>query len=183
MKAGIIILFFLFVSFFVPKAHAADQKSADSSATFADILEQQKLDTRTQVLKHYLEQFDSPLTQYAQTFVVEADLNHIPWDLVVAISGTESSFGKQAPAGSNNFYGYDIYADNVLYFDTVEKGIQTVSRAIRNDYIDKWHSRNVEDIGHLYASSPLWATHTIYFMHDIENYKKVYDAGTLSISL
>lgn len=185
MKAGIFILLTLLLSLsFSSKTFAADEVNASgASATFAANITAQSTDTRARALQKYLEIKNSPLAPYASVFVNEADINKLPWDLVIAISGTESTLGQQAPTNCNNFYGYGIYADNVLCFTSVEDGIKTVSKALRETYMNKWGAQTVDDIGRLYAASPAWSGHTKLFMKQIEDFKQQYDQEYLPISL
>ncbi len=184
MKAGIIILFALFFSLIFASTVSADEvKSSRSSANFAADTTAQRIDTRALALQKYLEAHNSPLAQYAGVFVKEADANRLPWDLVVAITGTESTFGQEAPYNCNNFYGFGIYGNNTLCFGSVEEGITAVSKSLRETYMDKWECETVADIGRLYAASPAWSGHTQYFMNQIEAYKDFYDQEHLPISL
>jgi len=185
MKAGIIGLVALFVcSIFTPAASFAQEITSGPSASFADIIQAQKEDDRVLVLKKYLETHNSPMADNAEDFVLQADLNHIPWQLVAAIAGTESTFGHNEPrSGCYNGWGYGIYGDNVLCFPTYKDAIKTISKALRNVYIDRFGATDVYGIGKFYAASPAWGGHTEFFMHDIENFKTNFEANTLPISL
>src|SRR5260221_14778634 len=55
-------------------------------------------DNRTEILQAYLEQYNSPLADHAQTFIQEADANNLDWRMVAAIAGVESGFGEAIPA-------------------------------------------------------------------------------------
>lgn len=155
--------------------------SAGVSASFAAILKTQTEDTRVEALRSYLKSMDSPLEAYAADYVNEADKNSLPWDLVISIAGTESSLGKAEPC--NNSYGFGVYGDNMLCFTSVKEGIATVSKALKERYIDGWHCKDIDEIGKYYAASNTWSMHTKYFMGQIEDYKVKYDQETLHISL
>ncbi len=62
-------------------------------------------DVRAEKLYQYLQENESPLAQYADFIIDQADRNDIPWTLSVAISGKESSFGKAIKPGSHNAWG------------------------------------------------------------------------------
>ena len=185
MKAGIISLIILVLcSILIPSATASAQERTEApSASFAAILRAQKEDNRVSVLKQYLENHNSPMVDNAEDFVIQADINHIPWDLVAAIAGTESTFGQHEPSNCYNGWGYGIYGDNVLCFNSYTEAIKTISRALRDTYIDKFGARDVYGIGKYYASSPTWGMHTDYFMKDIESFQKSYESSSLPISL
>ncbi len=182
------ILYFLFSAIiFLCASHPsfADEKASGSSATFADITTvTQSQDSRAKVLKIYLDQHNSPLAEYADFFVQQADINHIPWTLVPAIAGTESTFGQQVPWETcNNAWGYGIYGSQTLCFPSYREAIKTISKAIREQYMDKWGATDVYDIGRFYAASPTWADHTLFFMNQIQELQMQLTMQSLPISL
>ena len=186
MKTKIISFVFLLTTFFLSALSTkiyAEEKAAGPSATFAHIMTQQREDHRVKSIKGYLEKNNSPLAPYADIFVAQADINSIPWDLLVAMSGTESTFGQQVPVNCNNAWGFGIYGDQTLCFNSYPEAIATISKAIRSQYIDKWGAKDVFDIGKTYASSPMWGIHTDYFMHEVEDYQKELQMQDLPISI
>ncbi|MDE2026182.1 MAG: glucosaminidase domain-containing protein [Patescibacteria group bacterium] len=183
MKAGIIVLFALFFSLIAISHAYADEKASGSSATFAELAAAQQEDDRTVVLKRYLEEQHSPLAPLADVFVAQADLYQLPWDLVAAMTGTESTFGQAVPVGCNNPLGFGIYGNQMLCFPSYREAIKTVSKSLRENYLDKWGATDVCSIAKLYAASPMWCQHTTYFMNDIEAYKLQYESQALPISL
>lgn len=182
MKAGIIILFALFASLVATPIAHADETSSGSSATFAELAAAQQEDDRTVVLQKYLQHQNSPLAPLADVFVAQADLYQIPWDLVAAMTGTESTFGQAVPLNCNNPLGFGIYGDQRMCFPSYRDAIHTVSRALRQNYMDNWGARDVCSIAHLYAASPTWCEHTTYFMNDIEAFRLKYESEALPIS-
>ena len=144
----------------------AQEKASGSSATFADINAQLVVDTRSQVLRKYLEHYNSPLAPFAQTFVAQADANNIDWKLLVAISGVESTFGKAEPC--INAWGYNIYGKTTRCFDTYPDAIKTISQDLRYKYMNQWGATDVYSIGRIYAASPTWASRVTYFMDQID---------------
>lgn len=143
----------------------------------------QERDNRAKVLKAYLERNNSPLAEYSDIFIQEADKNNIDWKLVPAISGVESGFGKAIPVNSYNGWGFGIYGGHVLRFNSWNEGIATVSQSLRNDYIDKYGAKNVYEIGSIYAASPTWAYRVSGFMDQINELENQNQENTLSISL
>jgi hypothetical protein len=185
MKTKLISFVFLLVLLLAtPHKTFAAELASGSSANFASLVTTtQSYDTRRLALRAYLMSYHSPLAQYADYYVAMADKYGLPWNLVPAITGTESTFGQQAPANCNNFYGYGIYGSNVLCFTSVEAGIETVSKALREQYVNTWGATTVDEIGHLYAASPTWSAHTTFFMKQMETFKVSFDAQALPISL
>ena len=140
-------------------------------------------DNRAQILRFFLEQYNSPLADHAQTFIDQADANHIDWKLVAAISGVESTYGEAIPPYSYNAWGYNVYGTNVRRFSSWDDGITVVSHDLRTIYMDQRGATNVYQIGATYAASPTWASRVQRNMDDIDQYSKRFDNPTLSISL
>jgi hypothetical protein len=139
--------------------------------------------SRVIILKEYLEQYNSPLAVHAETFVKTADKYNLDWKFVAAISGLESTFGREIPYNSFNGWGWGIFGDNMIRFSSWDEGIETVSEGLRNKYMNRWGAQDVYSIGKLYASSPTWAQRVTYFMDSIEKFKDAKLATNLSISL
>lgn len=183
MKTKIIVfVFMLLLTLFIstPKIQA-QEKASGSSATFHDILARRAADNRVEILKKYLEQYNSPLAPYAEDFVAQADMYNIDWKLLPAISGVESTFGKAVPC--TNAWGYGIFGTQTLCFGSYKDAIRTISKDIRFKYINQWGATDVYSIGRIYAASPTWASRVDYFMNQIEAYALLPENQPLSISL
>lgn len=140
-------------------------------------------DHRAKVLKAYLATYNSPLADNAETFVRAADAHELDYRLVAAISGVESTFGKQLPNNSYNAWGWGIYGDNVIRFSSYDEVIKTISKELRERYIDEWKADDVYKIGRYYAASPTWASRVDYFMEDMQKFELSNPTLTLSPSL
>lgn len=171
-----------FTTALIPQTVHASTISA-SSAAFNAEYKTVKQDNRVQVLKAYLTKRNSPLVESAATFVAQADKNKLDWKLVAAISGLESSFGKHIPYESYNGWGWGVYGDNVHNFSSWDDGITTISKGLREQYMNKWNATDVYSIGRIYAASPTWADRVTYFMRDIERFEENLTTTTLSISI
>ncbi|MCL5410005.1 MAG: hypothetical protein M1607_04065, partial [Patescibacteria group bacterium] len=144
-----------------------------------------QMDPRAIILQSYLAQYNSPLQYHAQDFVEAADANNIDWKLVAAISGVESTFGKQIPGGyeqsstSYNAWGWGVYGTQALYFKSWKDGIYTVSAGLRNNYFNKGYT-DPYSINKIYAASPTWGYRVSYFLADMNQYQAQYaTASTL----
>lgn len=128
-------------------------------------------DTRVKTLQSYLAAHNSPLTDYAAFFVSEADRLSLDWRLVAAIAGTESTFGKFVPNNSYNAWGWGIFTgkSDGIHFSSWADGIRTVSEGLKFRYVDKG-AKTVEQMGTIYAASPVWASHVLYFMEKIDRF-------------
>jgi hypothetical protein len=180
-----VLTFFTAIS--TQKSLAYDQTSAPSAvlAVPQSISSQTvKQDNRAEILHAYLAQYNSPLADDAQTFIQEADANHLDWRMVAAISGVESGFGEAIPPYSYNAWGFGVYGSNVRRFTSWDDGITVVSTALRQTYMNERGASTVYEIGATYAASPTWASRVQGYMDSIEQFSENYSAKpALSISL
>jgi hypothetical protein len=134
-------------------------------------------DPRVLILEKYLAQFNSPLKEHAGDFVRYADEYDLDWKLVASIAGLESTYGKRIPGGhapefsSYNAWGWGVYGDQALGFQSWTDGIQTVSKGLKEDYI----SRGLTDpflMNRRYAASPTWGVRVDFIMKQIDTFAK-----------
>lgn len=163
-------------------AFAAAISSVPSAQLQPNSIKQEE-DSRVKILKEFLKKYNSPLAENANDFVSFADKYSLDWKLVTAISGLESTFGQQIPYNSYNGWGWGIYGNNVIYFSSWKEGIETVSRGLRENYLDKWGTTNIYEIGEMYAASPTWASRVTYLMDTIAEFALANPKNTLSLSL
>jgi len=185
MKAKNIIILFILTLIFVFNTQSvfAQQRASASSARIILAEKEPVDDYRVKILEDYLKTHNSPLAPYARTFVEEADKYNLDWKFVAAISGLESTFGQQIPYNSYNAWGWGIYGDNMIRFNSWDEGIHTISQGLRERYINKWGAQDVYEIGRLYASSPTWAQRVSYFMNNIQDFALRNPQDSLSLSL
>lgn len=176
----LLTLIFLLIN---PNSVFAEQRVRGASAKIALAFTLPKEDVRINVLRSYLEASSSPLAEYADVFIENADKYNLDWRFVAAIAGAESGFGLHIPYNSYNAWGWGVYGTNVHYFASWEDGIETVSKNLRERYMDKWGATNVYEIGSFYAASPRWAGNVTLYMNRIENYGFANPEDTLSLSL
>ena len=181
MKIYFLIAFVFLGLLFSEKVYAV-QNSAGVSAEFQPSVFAKKEDVRVKILKEFLEKYSSPLALYANDFIKYADEYDIDWKLVAAISGVESTFGREIPYESFNGWGWGIYGDNIIRFSSWTEGIQTVSQGLKENYINKWGATDVYEIGKLYASSPAWASRVSFITEQITKFQ-LQNPKSLSISL
>jgi len=126
-------------------------------------------DAREEVLKQYLVYYNSPLVPYAKKIVEEADKNELDFRLIVAIARQESNLCKIIPPETYNCWGWGIHSKGTLGFSSYEEGIETVSKGLKENYIDKGH-RTVEDIMGKYTplSNGSWAEGVNQFISEME---------------
>jgi len=141
------------------------QKISDSSATLRRSSENTGFDYRVANLRKFLTRYNSPLAEYAQDFVVYADLNGLDYRLVPAITGVESTFGKFIPYNSYNAYGW---ANGKYTFSSWNNSIEKVSETLKTGYIQKG-APTIAKIAKRYAPpSTTWGGNVTYFISKID---------------
>lgn len=160
-----LVLILIFAGFVFYKPISAQELVKESSAKLKGFYVSTNIDRRELVLKNFLKSHNSPLAGHAGDFVSAADNYGLDWRLVAAISGVESTFGKNMPKNSYNAYGW---ANGAYLFESWEDSIMVVSKALREKYIDKG-ATNVGQIARIYAPpSQTWAWKVRFFMRKIE---------------
>lgn len=135
-------------------------------------IEARPVDKRATILKDYLAKHNSPLEDSAQDFIDAADQYGLDWKLVVSISGVESTFGKYIPGGFNG-WGWGVYGNNAIYFKSWREAIFTISKGLRENYVDKGYAEPYS-MNRLYAASPKWGKNVTFFMNSIEKFAQNY---------
>ncbi len=142
------------------------QTLSDHSASLKSEGEDFGFDYRVENLRIFLEKYNSPLSEYAEDFVVYADENGLDYRLVPSISGVESTFGKNIPANSYNAYGW---ANGNYSFTSWEDSISHVSKTIKYSYIDKG-APTIAKIAKRYAPpSTTWGSGVKFFVRKIDS--------------
>ena len=167
MKKVVTWIFLIYTFLNLAADTSADILVAEESASLKVYNQIESIDTRVIRLEKYLNQFNSPLAKEAETFVKSSDKYQIDWRLVPAITGVESTFGKNIPNNSFNAFGW---ANGKYSFKTWEESIDIVSYALKEKYIDKG-ANTVDEIGRIYAPpSPTWSRKVKYFMEKIDSF-------------
>ncbi len=176
-KFFIILIAFLAITF-LSQPVQAQEKIAGGSA----VLEKPnfEVDERATKLEKFLENYHSPLAEYADIFIENADKYELDWKLVAAITGVESTFGKQIPVGSFNAYGW---ANGTYAFKSWEESIEVVSKALKEKYIDRGLDTPVK-MGPVYAPpSKTWAGKVNFFMKQIDCFGELQCLETLALTI
>lgn len=126
-------------------------------------------DARPEIIKQYLNFYNSPLEPYAEFIVKTADKYSIDFRLITAIAQQESNLCKVIPPDSYNCWGWGIHSKGSLGFTSFEEGIETVSQGLKEEYLEKGYS-TVEEIMSKYTplSNGSWAHGVETFMQDME---------------
>jgi hypothetical protein len=184
MRNKLLLLILFAATILTPqRAYAQDKASVSSSDFQIPNVKQTGLDNRVKILTNYLIRYDSPLAPYAGEFVAAADKYNLDWRLVAAISGVESTFGKEIPNNSYNAWGWGVYGNNVIRFKSWEDGINAVSEGLRERYMNQWGGQDIYQIGAMYAASPAWAGHVELYLNKIQEFALNNPQNALSISM
>ena len=124
-------------------------------------------DIRPLAMRAVLEKYDSPMVGYEVELIKIAEKYNLDWTLMAAIAGTESSFGKHMPANCLNPYGWGIYGENKLCFNSFPEAAEGVAKGLSSRY----NISSLESIGRTYnkVSTEGWINHTKFFMNRIKN--------------
>lgn len=93
-------------------------------------------DGRTANLKIFFRKYNSALYDYADVIVANADKYQFDYRLLPAIAMQESNLCKYIPENSFNCWGWGIYGDLTTRFQSYPEAIETVSKGIKDHYID-----------------------------------------------
>lgn len=184
MKNKFLFVIFAAILLLFPANSFAQGSTSAASASIKtnDVEHDAEYSRRVKILNGYLEKYDSPLAPFAEDFVNQAEKYSLDWKLVVAIAGVESTYGKAIPPYSNNAWGWGVYGNNVIRFATWSEGIETISRGLREKYMNEWGGESIYDIGRIYASSPHWANSVNIHLSMIQKYAFSDTRNTLSLS-
>lgn len=126
-------------------------------------------DARPEILRQYMTANNSPLAPHADFIVQVADEQSIDFRLITAIAQKESGLCRVIPENSHNCWGWGIHSQGTLGFDSYEEGVVTVSKGLKENYIDKGYI-TVEQIMEKYAhpESTTWADGVLFYMSQME---------------
>ncbi len=155
--------------FFVLLITPGSEKYSISEAKDTTSIQVKTFDPKARILADYFASYNSPFEYQAQDFIDAANQYGIDWKLVPAISGVESTFGKQSYG--YNAWGWGIYGNNTLNFKSWRDGIFTVAGGLKENYIDKGLT-NPYTMNRVYAASPSWGWKVDYFMKDMEKFSQ-----------
>ena len=154
--------------FILPKSGIQVYASLPSSFPNVSV-EVESADARVEIIRQYLAEFYSPLEPHANFIVETADKYSLDHRLLPAIAQKESNLCKRIPEGSYNCWGWGIHSQGTLKFDSYDEGIETVSRGLRENYIDKGYTTLEEIMSKYTPLSPgTWADGVANFMSQMQ---------------
>lgn len=93
-------------------------------------------DGRAKIIENFFKRYASPLSAYSKNFIAVSESYSLDWRLLPAISMQESNGGRKVVKNSYNPFGFGIYGDLVVRFNSWEEGIEKVGKALKRDYVD-----------------------------------------------
>ncbi len=94
-------------------------------------------DARAANLKAFFRKYNSDLYNHANKIIEEADKYQFDYRLLPAIAMQESNLCRHIPENSFNCWGWGIYGTTVTRFESYDEAIETVSKGIKDHYIDE----------------------------------------------
>ena len=92
-------------------------------------------DIRILALNLFLKKYNSPLIDYSEDLIRQADLWGIDYSLIPAIAMQESGGCKYIPPESYNCWGFGIYGSKVTKFPSYKDAIMKIAQVIKEAYI------------------------------------------------
>lgn len=125
---------------------------------------------RVVVLEKFFEKFNSPLGQSAEKFVQVADEYKIDYALLPSIACQESTCGKFLIEGTYNPFGWGIYGDQYISFDSYDQAIGEVGKGLHEGYFSKGYD-TLAKIAPIYTppSNGSWFRGVSWFTNQIED--------------
>lgn len=94
-------------------------------------------DARAANLKIFFRKYNSPLYDFSDEIIKASDNYKFDYRLLPAIAMQESNLCKYIPDNSFNCWGWGIYGNTVTRFESYPDAIETISKGIKQNYIDK----------------------------------------------
>lgn len=173
LRNKLLVFVSLFLIIFSLSRQASAQKEEVVEVPMEEI-KAGKLDPKARILAAYLARFNSPMQYHAQDFIDAANTYNLDWKLLPSIAGVESTFGKQIPGGYNA-WGWGVYGDQAIYFNSWRDGMFTIAKGLRENYLNQGLT-DPYSINRVYAASPHWGRNVTYFLNDLEKFADQFEA-------
>lgn len=124
-----------------------------------------EVDQRVEQLTVFLEKYNSPMVNQAETFVVVADKYNLDWKFLPAIAGIESLFGNHVLENSYNPFGW---GGGYIYFDSWGESIETVGYELSKRFGENFRTPEVIAPTYCPPNYVKWTSGVNYFMDQLE---------------
>lgn len=131
-------------------------------------------DVRIVALTRFFQDIHSPLRDYAEILVYQADVWGLDYALIPAISMQESGGCKRIPPDSYNCWGFGIYGTRITRFASYEEAITRIAKTIKEAYVKKGltNATLVEDLW-TPQSKGQWSYSVNYYIGKIKEYERL----------
>ncbi len=125
-------------------------------------------DARSESIRQFFSNYQSPLEPYASLIVQTADKYRLDHRLLPAIAMQESNLCKKIIKNSHNCWGFGIYGSKATTFENYPQAIDAVSKTLAKQYIQAGLD-TPDEIMKKYTPSNngSWAEGITYFMSQL----------------
>ena len=127
-------------------------------------------DARPEIIRQYLQKYNSPLEPHADLLVKVADENDFDYRWMVAIAQQESNLCKKIPYESYNCWGWGIYGDKVTRFESYDQAIIKIAPQFKRIFLKGLHNKDPYQVMQTYTppSQGSWANGVMQFFNELE---------------
>lgn len=155
----------------VSKTWAKETEMSQSASKEKPITREDQLDNeeRKSKLVSFLKKNKSPFVEEIDEIISVSQDCGVKPELMIAISGVESTFGQNYPIWSNNPLGWGIYGNQILSFPSLGKAFEAVACGIAQKYPADVQE-NIERLGVIYngVTPTAWSSKIRFFLKKIE---------------
>jgi len=155
----------------IPDKVYAAEVTPSSTPIIKTLSPEELKESRIKKTYEYLSKLGSPLAPHAKYIVAMADKYDIPWTLVTAISGKESTYGKNIKPDSYNAWGimkFDASGNrSIRMFASWENGIEFASRLLSENYRKNMNKAIQEKYCPSIECSDTWVSDVTNFQESI----------------
>lgn len=124
---------------------------------------------RVKALENFFKKYNSPLAENAETFVKVADKFNMDYRILPSIACQESTCAKRLIEGTYNPFGWGIYGNNYISFESYDHAIEKVGEGLHKNYLSKGFD-TLYEIAPIYTppSKGSWYKGTRWFSTQID---------------
>jgi len=153
----------------VSKTWAKETEMSQSASKEKPITSNDENEMRKSKLVSFLKKHQSPFIEEIDEIISVSQNCGVKPELMIAISGVESTFGQNYPVWSNNPLGWGIYGNQILSFPSLGKAFEAAACGIAQKYPADIQE-NIERLGVIYngVTPTAWSSKIRFFLKKIE---------------
>ena len=127
-------------------------------------------DARPEIIRQYLNQYESPLEPYSDLIVELSDQYNFDYRWLVAIAQQESGLCLHIPENSYNCWGWGIYGDKITRFDSFEDALRRIAPQFTKIFLKGNHTKDPSEVMKTYTppSDGSWANGVSSFFDNLD---------------